>query len=233
MKSKAVFAGLAALFVAVLVQAPQASAADAALAAAIAGPQRTEAYSARDVYRHPAETLAFFGIAPTMTVVEISPGGGWYTEILAPYLRESGKLYAAAYPKDPSVEYYTKSRTAFEAKLAAAPGVYDRVVVTDFAPPAKLDIAPAGSADLVVTFRNVHNWLKDSNDEKVFAAAFRALKAGGVLGVVEHRAKPGTTREQSLDSGYTDEAVVIASAQKAGFVLEGKERGQRQPERHP
>jgi predicted methyltransferase len=198
------------------------AAADAALDAALAGPQRSEANRARDAYRHPAQTLAFFGIKPDMTVVELSPGGGWYTEILAPYLRDKGRLYAAHFPLDTSSEYGKKSVGAFTQKLAAEPAVYDRVSLTPFQPPSQVAIAPPASADAVLTFRNVHNWLKDEGEVAVFKAAFAALKPGGVFGVVEHRAKPGTPREQSLDSGYTDEQLVIDSATKAGFVLEEK-----------
>ncbi len=196
------------------------------LAAAIAGPQRSAENSARDSSRHPGETLTFFGIQPTMTVVEISPGGGWFTEILAPYLRDNGKLIAAAYPDDIPGEdgdYYRKSRANFDAKLAAAPAVYDRVVVTDFHAPDRLEIAPAGSADLVLTFRNVHNWMDaDKNEEKVFAAAFRALKPGGTLGVEEHRTTRAVSREEIYQKGYVPEAMVIEIVQKAGFVLEAK-----------
>ena len=196
------------------------------LSAAIAGPQRSAENSARDRWRHPGETLTFFGIEPTMTVVEISPGGGWFTEILAPYLRDKGKLIAAAYPGDIPGEdgdYYRKSRANFDAKLAATPAVYDRVVVTDFHAPDRLDIAPAGSADLVLTFRNVHNWMDaEKNEDKVFAAAFRALKPGGALGVEEHRTTRAVSREEIYQKGYMPEAMVIELAQKAGFVLEEK-----------
>ena len=197
------------------------------LAAAIAGPQRTPANSARDVWRHPAETLTFFGIRADMTVAEISPGGGWYTEILAPYLRDKGRLYAAAYVKDMTGEdgeYFRKGRLAFEAKLAAQPAVYDKVVITDFHVPDRLVLAPAGSADAVLTFRNIHNWLRDGADGelKVFEAAFAALKPGGVFGVVEHRTTANVTREEMAKSGYLTEAAVIEAAQKAGFRLEEK-----------
>lgn len=196
------------------------------LAAAVAGPQRSEQNRARDEWRHPGETLAFFGIQPGMTVVEISPGGGWFTEILAPYLREKGTLIAAAYPDDVPGEdgaYYRKSRTAFNAKLAASPEIYDRVKVVDFLVPGRLELAPPGSADMVVTFRNVHNWVSESRDEeKVFAAAFAALKPGGVLGVEEHRTPRDVTREDMSQKGYVPEAFVIGIAEKAGFVLEEK-----------
>jgi len=206
----------------------------AELAAAVAGPQRSDANRARDQWRHPAQTLAFFGIRSDMTVVELSPGGGWYTEILAPYLREKGKLYAAAYPADVPGEdgaYYRKSREAFDAKLAAAPAVYDRVTVTDFMPPSRLDIAPAGSADMVLTFRNVHNWITDDRAEiAVMKAAFEALKPGGVLGIVEHRTDEPSTREQIYESGYVPESALIAAAASAGFELEAKSETHDHPE---
>ena len=199
---------------------------DPALKAAIDGPQRSAENRARDIWRHPLETLTFFGLRSDMSVVEISPGGGWYTEILAPYLREKGTLYAAAYPADvpgEEGEYYRKSRAAFESRLAASPAVYDRVKVTDFYAPTRLEMAPAGSADLVLTFRNMHNWLDEQGSEvKVLEAAFRALKPGGVLGIVEHRTPKAVSRKDMFQLGYMDEATVIDAAKKAGFVLEEK-----------
>ena len=214
-------AGLAGIFCALLLQIPLAWA-DAGLDAALAGAQRSAVNRARDVYRHPLETLTFFGLKPDMTVVEIMPGGGWYTEILAPWLRAKGKLYAAHFPADSTADYPKKAIAAFTNKLAAEPALYDRVVVTPFLPPRVVDIAPPASADAVITFRNVHNWLKDSGEVAVFKAAYAALKPGGVFGVVDHRAKPGTSREQSLDSGYTTEQLVIDGATAAGFVFEQK-----------
>jgi predicted methyltransferase len=199
---------------------------DPGLQAVIDGSQRSAENRARDLWRHPAETLTFFGLRADMTVLEISPGGGWYTEILAPYLREQGTLYAAAYPGDiPGEEgaYYRKSRTAFESKLAASPALYDRVKVTDFLPPSRLEIAPASSVDLVLTFRNVHNWLDEAGSEvAVMAAAFKALKPGGVLGIVEHRTPKEVSRKEMAERGYMNESAVIAAAEKAGFVFEEK-----------
>ena len=197
----------------------------AELQAAIDGPARTPANKARDVWRHPGETLAFFGIRPDMTVVEISPGGGWYTEILAPYLRDKGKLIAAAYPLDVPGEdgaYYRKSRTGFDQKLAATPAAYDRVEVRDFLVPDRLDLAAPGSADMVLTFRNLHNWVKDGGDAAVLKAAFAALKPGGVLGIVEHRSNEPLTSEQIYQHGYFPEAAVVNAAKAAGFVLEAR-----------
>jgi predicted methyltransferase len=219
-------ARVAAVAASCLVSLTAFAAVPADLAAAIDGPQRSAENRARDGFRHPGEMLAFFGIQPTMTVVELSPGGGWFTEILAPYLREKGKLIVAAYPGDVPGEdgaYYRKSRAAFNAKMAGSPAVYDRVDVTDFLAPDQLAIAAPGSADMVLTFRNVHNWVSgDKNEEKVFAAAFRALKPGGVLGVEEHRTPLPVTRDEIYKNGYVPESFVVDAATKAGFVLEAK-----------
>lgn len=178
----------------------------------------------RDQYRHPLETLAFFGIADTQTVVEIFPGSGWYTEILAPLLKPHGKLYEANYSDTStnSTPYQIRETTNFKNKLAANPTLYSAVTVTVLQIPDTTDIAPAGSADLILTFRNVHNWLKDGSADQIFATFYKTLKAGGVLGLVEHRAKPGTTLEQTIKSGYVTEAEVIRLAEKAGFRLAAK-----------
>lgn len=182
-------------------------------------PARTPAFVARDIYRHPGETLAFFGLEPTMTVVEIWPGGGWYTEILAPYL-QGGKLYAAHFAKDSGVKYFNNSRRSFAEKIKASPDVYQSLVMAEFSPKMNKLTVPDGSADLVLTFRNVHNWLRSINEAEAFALFYKALKPGGVLGVVEHRAKPNTSWEIMKQSGYMTEAYVIALAEKAGFVLD-------------
>ena len=182
----------------------------------MAGTQRSDANRARDVYRHPKETLAFFGVKPESTVIEVWPGGGWYTEILAPLLREKGK-YIAVFPSQS-----VKGLQNFKDKLAKHPALYDKTVIVPLGVPDKLNIRPEGGADFVLTFRNVHNWLKDDLTDKFMASFFDALKPGGVLGVVEHRAKPGTTPKQSEDSGYMDEAWIIARAQAAGFKLDAR-----------
>ena len=181
---------------------------------------RDKANAARDVYRHPAETLKFFGIRPDMTVVEIWPGGGWYTEILAPYLKDEGTFYAAHFPADSESNYYQKSRKGFQEKIAGDSADYGKVILTEFNPANGSKIAPAGSADAVLTFRNVHNWMNSGNDEKAFQSFYKTLKPGGILGVVEHRAKPGTSREGMVKSGYVTQDYVIALAEKAGFKLE-------------
>ncbi|MCC6296036.1 MAG: SEL1-like repeat protein, partial [Pseudomonadales bacterium] len=196
---------------------------DPALRAAIDSDQRTPAFAARDRYRHPYETLRFFGIRPDQTVVEIWPGAGWYTEILAPYLRERGKLYAAHFPAAAPLPYYRQLRADFTAKMAADPARYDRVELTEFLPPDHTDIAPPGSADLVLTFRNVHNWTMRGGGEArtlaAFAAFHSALKPGGVLGVVDHRLPADRPLTDQEESGYLREDFVIAVAERAGFVL--------------
>jgi len=194
-----------------------------AIDAALAGPNRSEANRARDVFRHPKETLQFFGLEPGMTVVEIWPGGGWYTEILAPVVRGKGVLYAAHFHIDgKGPKYREASRSAFFRKLGENPAVYDQVRVTTFGAPEYVAIAPAGSVDLVLTFRNVHNWAAAKSEEAGFRAFYAALKPGGILGVVEHRAREGASLEEMIKSGYMSESYVIALAQKAGFRLLGR-----------
>lgn len=184
------------------------------------GPDRTPDFVARDVYRHPAETLAFFDVRPAMTVVEVWPGAGWYTEILAPHLHE-GKLYAAHFAADSSLQYFRDSRRFFEEKIKAYPDVYKSVELTEFSPKMNRLGVPDSSADRVLTFRNVHNWLRNNDEARAFALFYKALKPGGILGVVEHRAKPGTHRDDMVKSGYVTTAYVIELAEQAGFVLAG------------
>jgi predicted methyltransferase len=191
----------------------------AALEKAVAGASRSEESKARDQYRHPVETLSFFGIRDDMTVVELTPGGGWYTEILAPFLREHGLLFAANYDPKSKVDYYRKSATEFAAKLKAGPAVYDKVVVGMLETPDKLLIAPDGVADMVLTFRNLHNWMNDGHAEDVLRAAYRALKPGGIFGLVEHRGNPKVPQDPKAESGYVNQDTAIALAKGVGFEL--------------
>ena len=213
---------LAGLGLATLLAAGPVRAGGDALRAVIDGPHRSEAFRARDEYRHPFETLQFFRVRPTMTVVEIWPGGGWYTEILAPYLRDGGTYYAAHFPSDSEVDYFRRGLAGFEAKMAAAPELYGEVNLVAFDPAQGALTVPDGSADRVLTFRNVHNWLRNDGEQAAFDLFFKALKPGGILGVVEHRGKPGIDRETMLSTGYMDEESVIALATNAGFVLDGR-----------
>jgi predicted methyltransferase len=191
------------------------------LDAMIAAPHRTPAYVERDPYRHPKETLEFFGVKPHHTVVEVWPGRGWYTEILAPYLRERGNYYAAGFSlaAEDTPRYQRDLTMEFAAKLAAAPELYGRVTHSQLGKPDQWTACPPGTADRVLTFRNVHNWMDGDYELEMFKAFHAALKPGGVLGVVEHRARPGTSREQMVKSGYVTEAHVIEVAEKAGFKL--------------
>jgi predicted methyltransferase len=194
------------------------------LAAAVAADHRTPEFRERDRYRHPQETLEFFGLKPDQTVVEVWPSSGWYTEILAPYLRERGKYYAAGFviSNENVPEYRLDIAGKFGMKLTARPDLYDRVVVTELGRPDRWQACPPGSADLVLTFRNVHNWMNADYEAEMFKAFHDALKPGGVLGVVEHRARPGTSREEMKKSGYVTEEHVIAVAKAAGFKLEAR-----------
>jgi predicted methyltransferase len=189
----------------------------AALQAVAAGKHRSDANKARDPYRHPVETLSFFGIRDDMTVVEIFPGGGWYTEILAPFLKEKGTYYAAGLDPDSSSEFARRSARAFQDKLDADPALYGKVKISVLAPPDKTAIAPPGSADLVLTFRNIHNWMAAGTADQVFAAMYKALKRGGVLGVVEHRGNPAIPQDPKAESGYVNQEYAIKLAEKAGF----------------
>lgn len=218
---------LAALALALPLIAPQGAAAqtDDPLKAAIAGGHRLVGNVARDGWRHPYETLSFFGIKPTDTVVELSPGpGGWYTEILAPYLRDKGLLIAAGDDPASASAYSQRSAARFKAKVDSM-AVYGKVQVAVFdADAGKLDFAKPGSADAVLTFRNVHNWmaLGEGKTAAVFKAAFTALKPGGVFGVVEHRRPLTQAPDPKAASGYVHEAHVIQLAEAAGFKLAGK-----------
>ncbi|MDE2090349.1 MAG: class I SAM-dependent methyltransferase [Gammaproteobacteria bacterium] len=184
------------------------------------GTWRDPANVARDQYRHPKQTLEFFGLTPHMTVVQLWPGGGWYTEILAPLLGDHGQLIDAAVPAKGDSE--SDGTVKYLAKLKADPEVYGKVKVVDFSPPAMLDLGPDGSADMVLTFRNLHNWQARSQLGNVFQAAFKVLKHGGVLGVVEHRAAPGKRVGQVFKTGYMPEDYVIEEVEKVGFRLVGQ-----------
>ena len=184
---------------------------------AIAGKQRSAEHKARDIYRHPEQTLAFFDVKENMTVVEIWPGEGWYTEILAPYLKDKGKLYAAHFSPDAQLPYHKKALEKFVNKMHKQPKVYDKVELTVLEPPEFLQIAPDGSADRVLTFRNVHNWMQNDQAAAVFSAMFKALKPGGILGVVEHRNSTLKPQDTKAESGYVSEDYVIALARNAGF----------------
>lgn len=184
---------------------------------AVDSPFRSTDNQQRDKYRRPLETLQFFGVKPDMTVVEITPGGGWYSEVLAPLLTANGKFIAAVFPAGDS-EYRKNMLARYDSWIEANPEL--KVHKTVFGPPNELNIAEAGTADMVVTFRNVHGWVNAGVTDETFQAFYQALKPGGVLGLVAHRA--AEQGEDNPRSGYVKESAVIAMAQKAGFVLDGK-----------
>lgn len=195
----------------------------ASLDAAIAGTWRAQQNVARDQYRHPKETLSFFMVNADDTVIEITPGGGWYTDILAPYLRDGGHYVAAVWDDaitgQPNYRYDLNKR--LRAKIAGNADVYGKSEVRLF-DPAKPSFGPAGSADVVLTFRNAHNWVDEGNPEAYFQAFYDVLQPGGTLGVTDHRAKPGTDLDTMKKSGYLTEDLVVELAEKAGFKLDGK-----------
>ena len=186
------------------------------------GDHRSDKNRARDGARHPLEALKFFGWQPEMTVVEISPGTGWYTELLAPLTRPKGVYYGAnfALTADDLPSYGKMVQMIYVGKIEARPDVYDHAVVTELSVPQRTTIAPPGSADMVLTFRNLHNWVKAGEAAEMAAVFFRTLKPGGVLGLVDHRAKPGTPVEQMITSGYVTEQHAIEVLTGAGFEFE-------------
>jgi predicted methyltransferase len=185
---------------------------------------RTPEQKARDKYRHPVDTLAFFGIQPKMTVVELWPFGGWYTAIIAPYVKGSGKYYAAAMDPASKAPYNAE----LKKELDARPDLYSEVQWSVLAKD-KYQIAPDGSADMVLTFRNIHNWAWDGIDKDVFAAAFRALKPGGILGVEEHRNNDPNFEPKERGQAYVGEDYAIKMIESVGFKLVGKSDINRNP----
>lgn len=203
--------------------ATPATAVSPALQAAVASSHRDPANVKRDGFRHPAQTLAFFGLEPGQTVVEITPGNGWYSEILAPLLRSEGQYVAAvvdpeAVPEGRGRDFQQRSRDGLEKKFAAAPAQFDKSEIVAY-DPARPVFGTAGSADVVLTFRNVHNWRKAGQAQGMFKGFHDVLKPGGVLGVVEHRARADVADDD--DTGYVGQQQVIAMAEAAGFTLAG------------
>jgi predicted methyltransferase len=192
----------------------------AALDRVLAGAHRSDANRARDAWRHPRETLEFFGIRQDMTVMEIWPGaGGWYTEVLAPLLRDHGRYIAAGWDPSSESKFVQDGIRSFQAKLAGNPVLYDRTQVTALQYPGALAPVPSGSVDLVVTFRNLHNWMARDEAPAMLRAIFAALKPGGILGIVDHRADPKAPVDPKARTGYVNEQYAIGLAQAAGFVF--------------
>jgi predicted methyltransferase len=197
--------------------AAQTSKTDPALAAAIASPSRQSSDVARDKARHPLEELTFFGLEPTQTVVELWPGGGYWTDIVGPYLVEHGHYYAAVPPSSDSENAGTLK---WRARFVDHPEHYGKIMVTTLGA-GHFDIAPPNSADVVLTFRNLHNWMDGGYASEVLAACYRALKPGGILGIEEHRGRSDRPQDPKAASGYVRQDYAIALAKKAGFELVG------------
>ncbi len=189
------------------------------LAQAVNGSWRTPAFVKRDKYRHPQQALEFFGLKPDMTVIELEPAGGWWTEILAPYLKAKGQLIEAIPPAS-STGFMMRMRSHFMDKIKASPELYGKIKTVAFAPPKVVDLGPDNSADMVLTFRNLHDWEMAGGLKQVFAAAYKVLKPGGVFGVVAHRALPWANPEKSAhDLHRLPEDFVIQLGLDAGFRL--------------
>ncbi len=189
------------------------------LESVLSGSWRSAASRARDVYRHPKATLQFFGVQPDQTVVEITPGGGWYSEILAPLLNDNGHYFTAVQAPKGDGEAHRDDDT-LHRKFAADPAHYGNAKFVEFDPKAPVFGAP-GSADEVLTFRNVHNWMMANTAPTMFKAFFAVLRPGGVLGVVDHRASEGESLASVMNSGYLPTAAVVKLATDAGFELAG------------
>ena len=181
------------------------------------GSHRSPQSIARNRSRHPIETLQFFGLTRNMTLIEIGPSGGWYTEILAPYMRDRGRYYGAHFSPNTTNSFQRKNLEAFEDKLTANPSIYGRALIRHLQPPTETAIGPEGGADIALTFRNVHNWMSRGLEQEFFSAFFENLKPGGILGVVEHRAPDTAERQEMIDTGYVSEAYVKQIAESAGF----------------
>jgi predicted methyltransferase len=190
----------------------------------LSGDWRSAENKARDKYRHPQETLGFFGVKPSNTVIEITPSAGWYAEILAPLLKDKGRYIGivtdpAKTSSEASRDYNTKQNKSLREKMAARIDVYGNASLLEIDPKAPV-IGESGSADVVLTFRNVHNWMGAGTQADMFEAFFEVLKPGGTLGVVEHRANDDVPKGDK--SGYVSEAQVISMALAAGFTLDAR-----------
>ena len=184
----------------------------------LADAHRPAADSARDVYRHPKETLLFFGLRPLMQVAEIWPEPGWYTEVIAPLVKDQGKYTAALSAPQPDNPYVTARTAAYLQRFAANQERYGKIELTTFAKDGG-ELAAPGSLDMVVTFRNIHNWMSGGWAPQAFAKMYKALKPGGILGVVEHRGNPQVPQDPKAKSGYVREDEAIRLIESQGFAL--------------
>jgi predicted methyltransferase len=199
------------------------------LETAVNGPQRSSANVSRDIYRHPEKTLEFFGIRPDMRVIEVLPGGGWYTEILAPFLYDHGKLIEATPPQSSQNPFARKMAKRYVEKLAAKPAIYGRVTREPFELPAYMPLGAPDLADMVLTFRNMHDLIfanvhgeaTDALMQRFLRSAYQVLKPGGILGIVAHRAEPSMPAAKSYSLGRLPQAFLIREAEQVGFRLGG------------
>ncbi|WP_254606504.1 class I SAM-dependent methyltransferase [Sphingomonas bacterium] len=213
---------IASIVLSLAVAVPAVAAGRQAIDRAVASPLRDARLVARDPARHPRELLSFYGVTPRSTVVEIWPGGGYWTQILAPMLYDHGTYYAAMGAKGGTrvdAEFATLS-PALAASFSAAPDSYGHIRYTSFGHGFP-DLAPANSADVVLTFRNLHNWMGDGDAPEMLAAIHRALKPGGILGVEDHRARPVRPQDPTAANGYIRQDYAIATIERAGFKLVG------------
>ncbi len=188
----------------------------------LAGEHRSDAHKARDQWRNPVEVLEFFGVSDDKVVMEIWPGSGWYTEVLAPYLRDSGTYIAASWDPNSEIPFIKNAAAAYTAKLEKYPQYYDQTQVGVLMPPKMLEPAASGTVDVVLTFRNIHNWMPRGSQQMMLKAMYDALKPGGVLGVIEHRGVPGSEQDPKAQSGYVNEDYAIAMVEEAGFIFQEK-----------
>ena len=190
---------------------------------AIAGDHREEENKIRDTYRHPSETLTFFNVKPNHKVLEITPGGGWYTEILGPYLKKEGELVLAIFDDNAKSELYPRLNKILKGKISAHPEKFGNISYSILQAPEKIKaLAPENSMDRVLTFRNVHNWMKYGGVKAVFKEMYKALKPGGILGVVEHRESFSKKQDPKALNGYVREDYIIKLAEEAGFEFISK-----------
>lgn len=193
------------------------------LDAAINAEHRETQNIARDVYRHPKETLSLFEIKPDLQVLEILPGAGWYTEILAPYLKDNGRLVVASFGADHPNEYLRNIHIDMIKKFDSQPEIYGKVAVKLFQDQdVYLRDFKDQEFDMVVTFRNTHNWIRFGGVEDIYRAFYRVLKPGGILGVVQHRAEAGRDVKEAAEKGYVPESYLIRLVEDVGFELTGK-----------
>jgi predicted methyltransferase len=186
----------------------------------ISGHHRSEENKSRDIDRHPKETLEFFGIKEEMTVVEVWPSAGWYTEIIAPYLNDSGQYISASFDLNSDRDYFKRMAQLFLSKLNEHSELYDNVAHGIFELPDRIKITEPGTVDMVLTFRNIHNWMANGQEKIAMQAFFEVLKPGGKLGVVEHRGNSAIAQDPKATSGYVNEAFMIELAESVGFVWE-------------